>query len=301
MSGLAGQGIALLDWITVAKGGWTKTFTGTRLATYRADTGNRFTLRVNNTDPQFLIVRSYQTMTSVSVGAGMFPSTTQFAADKIGIPLCVTVNTPCRYWGVRTNRWFTLILEYSNDATKSRTIFSFGDVPSLCEADAFNTIMTFAADPYYNVISYNSNLSFITLQVNGPYHPTASGIGWIGVAGSPNGSVVSPVSHLNAPYGQLSISDTDAALFSNNGRLNYSGFIVSSCASATDAVGRYPRANIPNIHQLANPISATPNNAFAAYDEELITIGEKTFLVLRDKATYASAFMLEITDTDGAL
>lgn len=301
LTGVAGEGITLLDWITVGKGGWTKTFTGTRLATYRADTGNRFTLRVNNVDPYFLLVRAYQSMTAVSTGTGMFPAIAQYAADTTGIPLIYMAGTPVRYWGVRTNRWFTLIIEFGNDGSKARYNFTFGDVPSLCEADGFNTVLTFSPDPYFKTQTYGSSFSFIANAVNGPFHPLGGGAGWVAAAGSPNGSVVSPIACLNAPYGALTITDSDATVFSNSGRLNYSGFMVSTDVSVLEGNRRYPRVMLPNIQQIANPVGSSSNSAFAVYDEEVITLGAKTFLVLKDRASSAAGFMLETTDTDGAL
>lgn len=62
--------------------GWGKPFTGTNLAVYRsADvTGNRHYLRVNDnwtTDPREARLIGYETMSAVSTGTGLFPTTAQ--------------------------------------------------------------------------------------------------------------------------------------------------------------------------------------------------------------------------------
>ena len=64
LTGQVGKMIAVLDWVLVTKGGWAKAFTGTNLAAYRSNTGNRFYLRVDDTQTIFTRLRGYRAMTA---------------------------------------------------------------------------------------------------------------------------------------------------------------------------------------------------------------------------------------------
>ena len=64
LTGAAGSLITLLDWLLVTNLGWTKEFSGTNLASYRAATGNRFYLGVDDTTALYSRVRGFATMTA---------------------------------------------------------------------------------------------------------------------------------------------------------------------------------------------------------------------------------------------
>jgi hypothetical protein len=61
----------------IAPVGWTKPFSATNLAVYRAPdvTGNRFFLRVDDSGVGNARVRGYETMSDANTGTGMFPKT----------------------------------------------------------------------------------------------------------------------------------------------------------------------------------------------------------------------------------
>lgn len=61
----------------IAPAGWTKPFSATNLAVYRAPdvTGTRFFLRVDDSEVGNARVRGYETMSDANTGTGMFPKT----------------------------------------------------------------------------------------------------------------------------------------------------------------------------------------------------------------------------------
>jgi hypothetical protein len=65
----------------IAPANWTKPFSGTNLAVYRAPdvTGNRFFLRVDDTATRNARVRGFETMSDVNTGTGPFPTTATHA------------------------------------------------------------------------------------------------------------------------------------------------------------------------------------------------------------------------------
>lgn len=78
----AGTMIALLDYCLVTGMGWTKVFSGTNIATYRAPTGNRMYLGVDDTSTAgFTRIRGFETATAAGVaaasGTNPFPSDAQ--------------------------------------------------------------------------------------------------------------------------------------------------------------------------------------------------------------------------------
>lgn len=75
LTNTAGSMIALLDYVLdVATGThWEKVFTGTNVAVYRATTGERKYLRVDDSNAQVTRVTGYKTMSDVDTGTGQFP------------------------------------------------------------------------------------------------------------------------------------------------------------------------------------------------------------------------------------
>lgn len=81
LSGSVGSRIAVLKACLVtgygsqASLGWTEEFTGTNLSVLRPPQGNRHYFRFDDTVAQSVSVRGYLTMSAVSTGTGVFPTT----------------------------------------------------------------------------------------------------------------------------------------------------------------------------------------------------------------------------------
>jgi hypothetical protein len=301
--GAAGRLIAVLDWLLVTKGGWAKPYTGTNLATYRSATGNRFYMRVDDTQATYSRLRGYRAMTGISAGSNLFPDTTLCPSASWGIVKSgVADSTPRRYWGVRTNRYLYLAVEV-NDPTAvaaSRAVLAFGDVPSLCETDSFNTVMVGAdagTDAYFPY-SYLSN----SIALSG-FGSTANGAH---MAASPSGAVNSPGTQMAggcAPQGQIyAAADAD---YGRSGRLQISPITLYSNEAVNGGSGiGIARALLPNVGHVLGVI---PRSGLA--DGEVVTFGGRTYKLLTGQqyevggggGTACGAMAIETSDTDGAL
>ena len=128
----AGSIIALLDFLLVTTTGWTKEFSGTNLACYRAPVGtNRFRLYVDDTSTTTARLIGYEEMTSISAGTGLFPTTAQLSG---GLSIAKTASAAWKFFS--NGKIFHL-------ATQPVTIWyvhTFGDFLSDKAADAFGSI-----------------------------------------------------------------------------------------------------------------------------------------------------------------
>ena len=128
----AGSIIALLDFLLVTTTGWTKEFSGTNLACYRAPVGtNRFRLYVDDTSTTTARLIGYEEMTSISAGTGLFPTTAQLSG---GLYLAKTAAAAWKFFS--NGRIFHL----ASKPSTAWNVHSFGDFLSDKAADAFNTI-----------------------------------------------------------------------------------------------------------------------------------------------------------------
>lgn len=307
LTGVAGSLIPVVEWLTVGKGGYTKPFVGANLAVFRSDSGNRPFLRIDDTQARYSRLRAYRNMTAISTGTGQFPTTSQavnlntwglvkrFAADS----------NPIRYWGIRTNRYIVMILEYGIHAVEGanyRELFIFGDVPSLCEADAYNSIL----QGTYNI---DTGYPDLLAQMSGTFAPNgATGQSQAAISGSPDGSVVSPFFTLAAPFGAFSDVGMEATV-GKSGRLHFSPIqaLSKNTVDGSDP-GSYPRCRIPNLHQVWGPVRAVANLNIPIIDLEEFTLAGRTYKCFMRYSndppvdSYSvDALLLEITDTDGAL
>lgn len=308
LTGQVGRLIQVLDWALVGKGGWTKPFTGTNLAVYRSDSGNRMFLRVEDTVATYTRLRAYRNMTTVSAGTNQFPTSTQAGSvNTWGIRKAFTAGSnPQRYWGVRTNRMIILVVEHTSMTdvgTLMRNWMVWGDVPSLCEADSHNTILCAqpGVDASYTDFMNNS----MALQPPTPtYVPPATGVG-TAISGTPNGAVASPLCATHFPY--PGGADTHKAALSLSDRMFFGAILLTCSNSVSTPNGVFPRAVVPNVHGLYGACaSGAPDPQLSAEDLVPVTIGARQFLPLCRQAVegYASsteALLLEITDTNGAL
>lgn len=316
LHGGVGRMIALLDWVLVGKGGWTKAYTGTNLAVYRSNTGNRFYLRLDDTQSTYTRTRAYRTMTAVSTGTNQFPNNTQ-AGNINTWGICKALNSsgsddPQRYWGIRTNCYLVLVVEsvseldQPNIGLRYRNWFVFGDVPSLCEADSHNSIICAQPNTDSQYLTWYENSMYPTALY--PLHSYFTTDAGAAMSGTPNGAVASPLCGVHWPY--PGANDGHKASLTQSDRMFFGPLLVGCTNSANTNNGAYPRARIPNVQALYGPAydgnGAGSDPQMPATDLVPITIGSRQFLpILRHISgvgTYNGvAMLLEMTDTDGAL
>lgn len=147
LSNTAGSLIALLDACLVngygskSALGWTKEFSGTNLATYRAAVGNRLYLGIDDTGTTSARARAFSVATAagVAVGSGTnpFPTDAQLSG---GMYFVKAAGSGYPWVLISNGRIFYLYVDYSNNATAG-SINCFGDFVSYKVSDANGTIL----------------------------------------------------------------------------------------------------------------------------------------------------------------
>lgn len=142
LTGQAGSFIAVMDYCLVTGCGWTKEFSGTNLATYRAPTGNRFRFAVDDTGAQSAVIRGLEVATGAGVldaaGTQLFPTTGQAAAGLYHYKSSVASAT-ARPWAFFSNDSAFYFLSSATGAMGNFHGMFFGDTPSFKSGDTSNT------------------------------------------------------------------------------------------------------------------------------------------------------------------
>lgn len=303
-----GSMIALLDWVLVTKGGWAKAYTGTNLAAYRSNTGNRFYLRIDDTQTNFTRVRAYRSMTNINTGTSQFPTTTQFGSSGVnfwGWMKGYMAGTDARrYWGVRTDRYFVLVVEVTSPSEIGyyyRHVYAFGDFPSAINGDAHNTLVIGIPDA--NIEVYNGYLTSHSGDRVAPSASLNTSYSNTALSGTPNGSVISPIARVATPGRGANSAYTAAVKLGNTFFFNPTSVICTN--SATTNNGVLPRGKLANVSLVYGGGSSAPSVDYPVTDLTTITVGSRTFLPILEytdgSTSYSEAVLLEITDTDGAL
>lgn len=149
LNGAAGSMITVLDAILVngygsmTAAGWAKEFSGTNKAAYRAASGNRLRLRVDDTGTLDARVVGYESMTDVDTGTNAFPTAAQFSGGLYWRKGNDTGTT--RPWiCAATATYFFFMCAASTTtyaAQWSTGIYKFGDFTSYVSGDAYNTLI----------------------------------------------------------------------------------------------------------------------------------------------------------------
>lgn len=149
LSGTAGDLVNLLDkclctgYGSKAAAGWTKPYTGTNKAVFRAGGGNQFYLDVDDSAPvtaKEARVRGYETMSAVATGTGPFPTVAQFT-NGLFVRKSTTADATTRSWIlVADDRTFYLFVQ-TGDSAGVYLSFAFGDFYSVLAGDGYRTIL----------------------------------------------------------------------------------------------------------------------------------------------------------------
>ena len=131
----------------MAPAGWAKPFSGTNLAVYRSNdvTSNRFFLRVNDTNALDARVVGYETMTAISTGTNLFPTSAQRSGGGYW-PKVQQTGAETVSWMLFANGkrfWFANAVfeqtSFSGGQFDAMRIGGFGDFKSLkATVDAYN-------------------------------------------------------------------------------------------------------------------------------------------------------------------
>lgn len=142
LSGTAGSLIAVLDFCLVTTLGWGKEFSGTNLAAYRAPTGNRMYLYVDDTATQNARLRAYEAMTGIAAGTGSFPTDAQVSGGLYHYKSSAASSADRPWVCISDGK---LVHFFSNaDGASAWVGWSFGDFESYKSGDTFNTVIVAA-------------------------------------------------------------------------------------------------------------------------------------------------------------
>ncbi len=124
--------------LKMAPADWVKTYTGTSLAAYKANSvsGTACLLRVDDTATQFAKVIGYESMTDINTGAGLFPSTAQFNGG-LWWSKSNAASAEARPWiVVADDRGFFFFVKNADTASEYQGYY-FGDILSLKSNDPY--------------------------------------------------------------------------------------------------------------------------------------------------------------------
>lgn len=140
LSNSAGSLIAVLDWaLDVATGThWEKVFTGTNKAAYRATTGERCYLRVDDTIGQVARFIAYRSMTDVDTGVDPFPGPVT-TYGYLGAPKSDTTSSD--YTIVGDSRGFLVVTVFDPSYPFINVAWWFGEITPFDGTDGFTTML----------------------------------------------------------------------------------------------------------------------------------------------------------------
>lgn len=130
--------------VKMAGGGWTRPFTGTNLRAYKSASpqGHGQYLRVNDAGANNTRVIGYETMTAISTGTGLFPTSAQVNGGYYWWKSGYGDNTPVNWLFATDGRMFWLAVEVAGTAYPGVKIYGFGDlIPEAPAGDPYATLL----------------------------------------------------------------------------------------------------------------------------------------------------------------
>lgn len=138
----SGTMINVLDYCLVTGMGWTKTFSGTNTATYRAPTGNRFYLGIDDTSTTNFRLRGFEVATSagtaITSGINPFPNDSQVSGG-LYIVKRQAMSTP--WFLISDGLIFYFCCNYTAGTPEHNDGMCFGDFIPYATYDTFNTVI----------------------------------------------------------------------------------------------------------------------------------------------------------------
>lgn len=126
--------------------GWSRPFSGTNKAVFRASAGTQLYLRVDDAGSgsggaREALCRGYETMSDVDTGTGPFPTSAQLSTGTIWRK-SANADTTARVWQlIGDDRFFYLLIDAYSPSYEDYYLFFFGDIVSFKEADAYQCVI----------------------------------------------------------------------------------------------------------------------------------------------------------------
>lgn len=130
--------------VKMAGGGWTRPFTGTNLRAYKSASpqGHGQYLRVNDAGTDNTRVIGYETMTAISTGTGLFPTSAQVNGGYYWWKSGYGDDTPVKWLFATDGRFFWLCVEPMGASYSCAKVYAFGDlVPEAPAGDPYATLL----------------------------------------------------------------------------------------------------------------------------------------------------------------
>lgn len=160
LNGTAGSLIGVIDaLLDIGSSGsyWTKVYSGTNKAAYRADNGERFYLRVDDSAAQSAAVRGFATMSDVDTGTGQFPTGTQ-QTNYNWFKSNTADSTARTYLGIATDRFFLLLIN-GGWSGSGQELFFFGEPKKFYASDAGATVLKAHAAASLGTASFRAGIN----------------------------------------------------------------------------------------------------------------------------------------------
>jgi len=232
LTGENGKLVDLLDAVLVngygskVAAGWGKAFSGTSKAAYRAPSGNRFYLRVQDDGPGTAAAKEsrltgYEAMSDIDTGTGVFPTIAQGADGAIAMLIARksnTADTTARPWIIVADHRTFYVMVLTGDTASYRS-FMFGEFYSILNTtDNYRTMLV--ARNSTNTTSGGAEcLDLLSTSVSTPTNGHFTARGYTGAGGSiacgvhgdsvkngGGGSLIGSVPMPNSPDGGLFLS-----------------------------------------------------------------------------------------------
>lgn len=142
LNGTAGSLLGVLDALLDIGGSdafWQKVYTGTNKAAYRALNGERYYLRVDDSNAQYAAVRGFATMSDVDTGTDQFPTGTQ-QTNWSWFKSNTADSTARTYLGIATDRFFLLLIN-GGWSGSGQDLYFFGEPVKTNASDAGATVL----------------------------------------------------------------------------------------------------------------------------------------------------------------
>lgn len=283
---------------TKAAAGWAREFLGTNKAVFRAASGNRMRLRVDDTGSQEARVVGYETMTDVDTGTNPFPTTAQVSGGMY-VRKSDTADATVRSWYmVATDLLFHLFIDTgapsadpATAATAARCSgMTFGQFTSYKAGDTYNTIIIAQVNTGTSVArqgAINASTSFAA--VTGHFMPrnAAATVGSITAS-----KCLAMLSH----HGDQSTIGVGAATTTPAYPDNVSGGLLLTPILVEEANGSSPavRGLLPGLWA---PVHINPANHFDTLSGSGGTAGKTFRLFNIGNAGTMGRCLLETSDT----
>ena len=295
-SGTAGDSTTVFDAVLVngygsqTAAGWTIEYTTTNKRVYRAPSGRRLYLDVNDAAPvtaKESQMRGYETMSAIATGTGPYPTTAQ-QANGIFLRKSTTADATTRPWIIAADGRTLYTFIKSADNANMYTCFMFGDIYSYGgSADAYASMIigrsTENSASTTNAFEVMDSLVQIASTVSGHFiaRDTVPNVGSVACGKMGDWALNNNGAVLNGSVAYKNVADGDIQ--------------ITPLRICHQTPGNIIRGHLRGLWHFQHAISnAADGDTFSGVGANLTG---KTFLVIKTASTSGGIYILETSDT----